>query len=81
MAELTNRKSFTTTLSNDNVEKLKTLSEKKGVPKTKILDDAVNTLYEKEESMEQEAKMELPRPVRLVRVQDESSASSVASSV
>ena len=56
MAELTNRKSFTTTLSNDNVEKLKTLSEKKGVPKTKILDDAVNTLYEKEESMEQEAK-------------------------
>ena len=56
MAELTNRKSFTTTLSNDNVEKLKTLSEKKGVPKTKILDDAVNTLYEKEESMEQDAK-------------------------
>ncbi len=56
MAELTTRKSFTTTLSKDNVEKLKTLSEKKGVPKTKILDDAVNTLFEKEETKEQETK-------------------------
>lgn len=46
------RKIMTTTLSEDNAEKLKTMSERSGVPKTKILDSAVDMLYRKEEAME-----------------------------
>ena len=44
-----NRKVFTTTLSTDNAAKLDKLSLKTGKPKTHVLDEAVDTLYRKEE--------------------------------
>lgn len=56
MAELTTRKVVNTTLSKDNAEKLKTLSKRKGIPQTRILDDAVDGLYQKEALMEQQPK-------------------------
>ena len=57
MADLINRKVINTTLSKDNAEKLRTLSKRKGIPQTRVLDRAVDTLYQKEEaSMEGAAK-------------------------
>ena len=56
LTELSSRKAVSTTLSKDNVEKLKTLSKMRGVPQTKVLDDAVDTLYRKEESIELQPK-------------------------
>lgn len=56
MAELTTRKVVNTTLSKDNAEKLKALSKRKGIPQTRILDDAVDGLYKKETLMEQQPK-------------------------
>lgn len=56
LAELTNRKVVNTTLSKDNAEKLKTLSKRKGIPQTRVLDDAVDGLYRKETNMENQPK-------------------------
>nr|WP_304101384.1 AAA family ATPase [Mitsuokella multacida] len=50
MADLINRKVINTTLSKDNAEKLRTLSKRKGIPQTRVLDRAVDTLYQKEEA-------------------------------
>lgn len=44
-----NRKIVNTTLSKDNVEKLSTLAKKAGKPKARILDEAVDALFEKRE--------------------------------
>lgn len=46
---VTNRKVITITLSLNNESKLNALSAKKGVPKARILDEAVDTLYREEE--------------------------------
>lgn len=48
MTEAQPRKAIGATLSEDNVKKLEELSEKKGIPKTRVLDTAVDNLYKQE---------------------------------
>lgn len=50
MADSQNRKVISTPLSADNVEKLKTLSQQKGVPRARVIDEAVDELYQKMEA-------------------------------
>lgn len=49
-----NRKSIFTSLSLSNASKLDALAGKSGKPKTRVLDDAVEALYQKEESVVKE---------------------------
>jgi len=58
MPGIVNRKTINTTLSNDNAEKLNTLSKKTGRPKTRLLDEAVDDLYAKEEQKDMEDQMD-----------------------
>ena len=53
---LKNRKTLFTTLSKDSAQQLDTLASKTGKPKTRVLDEAVKTLYEQKEveDMEQQ---------------------------
>lgn len=44
------RKVISTTLSANNEEKLKTLAQQKGVPRARVIDEAVDELYQKMES-------------------------------
>ena len=46
-----NRKLFTSTLSFDNAAKLEKLSASSGKPKAHVLDEAVSSLYRKEEEV------------------------------